>query len=59
MEINLSETWKGIISFLLLILLPLLVILLGVIFNVLIAWYYILAVTWFGMGIIFYSALRD
>jgi hypothetical protein len=59
MEINLSETWKGIISLLLLMILPLLVILLGVIFNILIAWYYILAVTWFGMGVIFYSALKD
>jgi hypothetical protein len=59
MEINLSETWRGIISLFLLIILPLLVILLGVIFNLLIAWYYIFAVTWFGMGIIFYSALKD
>jgi hypothetical protein len=59
MEINLSETWKEIISLLLLIILPLLVILLGVIFSLLNAWYYILAVTWFGMGIIFYSALND
>jgi len=59
MEINLSETWKGIISLFLLMILPLLVILLGVIFNLLIAWYYILAVTWFGMGVIFYSALKD
>lgn len=59
MEINLSETWKEIISLLLLIILPLLVILLGVIFGLLNAWYYILAVTWFGMGIIFYSALKD
>ena len=59
MEINLSETWKEIISLFLLIILPLLVILLGAIFNLLIAWYYILAVTWFGMGIIFYSALKD
>jgi hypothetical protein len=59
MEINLSETWKGIISLFLLIILPLLVILLGVILSLLIAWYYILAVTWFGMGVIFYSVLQD
>jgi hypothetical protein len=59
MEINLTENWKQIITLLLLILLPLIIILLGVVFGVLIAWYYILAVTWFGMGIIFYSALKD
>jgi len=59
MEINLNENIRDIITFILLILLPLLVILAGVIFGIQIAWYFILAVTWFGMGIIFYSALKD
>jgi len=58
MELNLSKTVKQFISVFLLLILPLLVIFLGVIFNVLNAWYYILCVTWFGMGIIFYGAIN-
>ena len=51
------------------IILPLLVILIGVIvgvnnFNVNIleitaTWYYVIPITWFGYGIIFYSVLRE
>ena len=59
MEINLNENIKDIITFFLLILLPLIIILAGVAFGIQIAWYFILAVTWFGMGVIFYSALKD
>ena len=56
MEINISKTvWKYLTVFLLVIL-PLLIILLGAVFNILIAWYYILSATWFCMGVIFYGA---
>ncbi len=54
-----SEKINQILSLLLLIILPLLVLLIGVIINFLNVWYYTLAVTWFGMGIIFFSVLRD
>jgi hypothetical protein len=56
MEINISKTVKQIITALLLLILPLVTIGLGIIFNILIAWYYIIAITWFGLGIIFFSA---
>jgi len=59
MEINMSENLKQILTALLLLILPLLTILIGITINLLNVWYYVLAVTWFGMGIIFFSALRD
>jgi hypothetical protein len=56
MELNISKNVKQIIAAFLLLILPLLTILLGIFLNVLIAWYYIIAITWFGLGIIFFSA---
>jgi hypothetical protein len=58
MELNISKIMKQSLSIILLIILPLLAILLGVIFEMLIAWYYIICITWFGMGIIFYGAIN-
>ncbi len=58
MEIELPESIKKIISIFLLIILPLLVILIGVVFNIYNAWLYILAVTWFASGVIFFGALN-
>ena len=58
MEINLSESMKQVISIFLLMILPLIVIGLGLVFEILNAWYFILAVTWFGIGIIFYAAIE-
>jgi len=57
MELTISKTIRQFISAFFLLILPLLTILLGVVFEVLYAWYYILAITWFGMGIIFFSAI--
>jgi hypothetical protein len=57
MEIELSESTKKIITAFLLLILPLLIILLGVIFNIFNAWLYILASTWFASGVIFFGAL--
>ena len=57
MEIELSESTKKIIKAFLLLILPLLIILLGVIFNIFNAWLYILASTWFASGVIFFGAL--
>ena len=57
MEINISKNVKQIITAFFLLILPLLTIGLGIIFEILIAWYYITAITWFGLGIIFYSAV--
>jgi len=58
MEINLTETKKQLISVFLLMILPLLVILIGLFYNVLNAWYFIGAVTWFGTGLIFFCAIN-
>ncbi len=57
MEITISQTVKQIIIVILLIILPLVTIGLGIIFNILLAWFYIIAITWFGMGIIYISAI--
>ena len=57
MELELSESIKKIISAFLLLILPLLIILLGVIFNIFNAWLYILASTWFASGVIFFGAI--
>lgn len=57
MEIEVSESIKKVISIFLLLILPLLIILLGVILNIYNAWFYILAITWFGSGVIFFGAL--
>ena len=56
MEINISKNVKQIIIAFLLLILPLLTIGLGIIFEILVAWFYIIVITWFGMGIIFFSA---
>lgn len=58
MEFELSEPIKKILTAFLLLILPLLVILLGVIFNFFNAWFYILAATWFGSGVIFFGAVN-
>ena len=58
MELNLSKTVKTSISIFLLIILPMLSIVIGLITEFFVAWYYILCVTWFGMGLIFYSAIE-
>lgn len=57
MEITLSQTVKQIIMVLLLLVLPLVTIGLGILFEILLAWYYIIAITWFGMGVIYISAI--
>jgi hypothetical protein len=58
MEITISQTLKQIIMVFLLIILPLITIGLGIILNILVAWFYIIAITWFGMGIIYVSAIN-
>jgi hypothetical protein len=59
MEINLTQTTKQIISAFLLIILPLILIGLGVLFEIIYALYYVLTIIWFGMGVIFFSAINQ
>ena len=58
MELNRSQTMKQIITVFLLILLPLIVLGIGLYLNYLNAWFYILVVTWFGLGVIFNSTIQ-
>jgi hypothetical protein len=58
MELNLSKTVKTTLTIFLLIVLPLLILLIGLITEIFNAWFYILCVVWFGMGLIFYSAIE-
>jgi len=58
MELNLTKEIKQIISVFLMIILPLIVIGLGIIFEIINAWYFILSVIWFAMGVIFFSAVN-
>jgi len=65
MEINLQEQSRNIFLAFFLLVLPWIFIILGVSIGIhdLIgpgwgAWYYILAVTWFGAGVIFFQALQ-
>ena len=58
MELNISSTIKQVISAFLLFILPLITILLGIIFEVLNAWYYILTICWFGVGLIFFAMIQ-
>jgi hypothetical protein len=58
MELNLTKEIKQIISVFLMIILPLIVIGLGILFEIVNAWYFILAIIWFAMGIIFFSTVN-
>ncbi|MBU0498305.1 MAG: hypothetical protein KKC68_08205 [Candidatus Thermoplasmatota archaeon] len=53
-----NEQTRGFLLAFLLMILPWIVIIIGLSFNIQNAWYYILSITWFGSGLIFYSALR-
>lgn len=58
MEINLSERVRGILLAFLLLIMPLITILLGMVYTVENVWYFVLAISWFGSGVIFYFALN-
>ncbi len=59
MELNSNENIKRIISMFLLILLPLLLLVAIVSIDYAQPWYYYVSlVTWFGLGVMFYSAIN-
>lgn len=58
MEINLTDQIKGLLQVLLLLILPLIALIIGIIVEIVNIWYYALAITWFGSGLIFYNALN-
>lgn len=57
MNISMNEQNARLFTLFLFVFLPLLLILGGAIFGLMNALYYILNITWFGMGIIFYKAI--
>jgi hypothetical protein len=59
MEINLSQNVRELILAFLMLILPWIVIIVGVLVTIENAWYFVLAITWFGSGLIFFMALTD
>jgi len=60
MELNLNKEIKEFLTVFIMIILPLILIGLGaIVFNIVIAWYFILCIVWFSMGIIFYSVIEQ
>jgi hypothetical protein len=59
MELNLSETKKQLLTGFLLIILPLILIGLGLITDFRNAWFYIVAIAWFTLGVIFFHSIYD
>ena len=58
MELNLSENVRTLLLALLILILPLILIIVGLVYNVDNVWVYLLCITWFGCGVVFYGALR-
>jgi len=58
MEISLNQDMMRFFTLFLFIFLPLVLILIGAVVGYLNAIYYILTITWFGMGLIFYKAVN-
>ena len=57
MDMSLNTSMGDLIVMVLFIFLPLVLILVGAAVGFLNAVYYILSITWFGMGLIFYKAI--
>jgi hypothetical protein len=58
MELNLSENIRNLLLAFLILVLPLIVIIIGLVYNYYNVWYYLLCITWFGCGIVFYGTLH-
>jgi len=58
MDITLSDMVKDILQAFLLLILPWIVIVLGLVFGLTNVFYYLLSITWFGSGLIFFWALH-
>jgi hypothetical protein len=60
MELKISQSEKlgSLIQALLLLILPWVVILIGLVAKIDNVWFYLLSITWFGCGMIFYGTLH-
>lgn len=58
MELNLSDNVKQVLTVFILMIFPLILVLVGILLPIVNAWYFIGAITWFGVGLILFSALN-
>lgn len=58
MALHVSEQVKSVLQAFLLLILPWIVLILGLIAGIEHVWYFLLAIVWFGSGIVFYGALQ-
>ncbi|MBN2065466.1 MAG: hypothetical protein JW771_01480 [Candidatus Thermoplasmatota archaeon] len=58
MELNLSATVKQVMTALLLFILPLIILGIGALTGVENAWYYLISIVWFGLGVILFGAIE-
>ena len=58
MELNLSERVGSLLQALFLLILPWIVLLIGLAVSLDNVWYYLLCVTWFGCGLVFFGTLN-
>jgi len=58
MELNLSERIGSLLQALFLLILPWVVLLIGLAVSLDNVWYYLLCVTWFGCGLVFFGTLN-
>lgn len=57
MEIKISEGMRKFVLAFFLIILPIVIVLIGIFSDYLNAWFYILSITWFGTGLIIFTAI--
>ncbi|MFO7677768.1 MAG: hypothetical protein R6V50_05240 [Thermoplasmatota archaeon] len=55
MDINLTDNYKTLLQLFLLLISPWILILAGIILGIENAWFFLLAISWFGCGVIFMS----
>jgi hypothetical protein len=58
MELNLSERAGSLLQALFLLILPWVVLIIGFAVSLDNVWFYLLSITWFGCGLIFFGALN-
>ena len=58
MELNLSERVGSLLQALFLLILPWVVLLIGLVVSFNNVWFYLLCITWFGCGLVFFGTLN-
>jgi hypothetical protein len=58
MELNLSERVGSLLQALFMLILPWVVLLIGLALSLDNVWFYLLCITWFGCGVIFFGTLN-